>query len=239
MNEQQRQELLNIAKPALFNTPMVRAILRGRKSATRRVVKYYGDTPISNGRKFYFGLTNNLNGSSRRLWAGFYKESDIFYDCDGNRQIDARYYASPCKPGDVLYVRETWAKNNIKPHDPEYLYRADYDLTLEPYSNWQWKPAIHMPKEAARIFLRVTAVRVERLWDINEKEAIAEGVGDPYEYQESKWYDERPELLDNCKIAAFAGLWDSTIKKRDLDLYGWEANPWVWVIEFERVHEEE
>ena len=71
------------------------------------------------------------------------------------------------------------------------------------------------------------------------KEAIAEGVGDPYEYQESKWYDERPELLDNCKIAAFAGLWDSTIKKRDLALYGWEANPWVWVIEFERVHEEE
>ena len=90
-----------------------------------------------------------------------------------------------------------------------FVYRADYP---EP-QRLVWRPSIHMPKEAARIWLRVTDMRVERLQDIDDDSVVAEGlnIGDPF--------DE---------------LWDSTIKPTDRERYGWSANPWVWVIEFER-----
>ena len=228
MNELPREELLNIAKPILFNTPMVRAILRGRKSATRRVIKpqpYYERTPD----RLYSGKVGNT-------------------DCEVWSWPSLTVPKPRYKPNDILYVRETWAvtgtdvdifwfENSGQLWDGMYVYKEELGDISD--IGGRWHPSIYMPKEAARIFLKVTDVRTERLRDINEKEAIAEGVGDPYEYKDAKWYDERPELLDSCKIAAFAGLWDSTTKKKDLDLYGWDANPWVWIIEFERVYEEE
>ena len=104
----------------------------------------------------------------------------------------------------------------------EYIYKATDNLTS---GLQKWHPSIHMPKEAARIFLRVTDVRVERLKDIGDctKEGIAPGTHATAHMND---YDERCD---------FAALWNSTIPKKDLDKYGWEANPWVWVIEFERV----
>ena len=106
-------------------------------------------------------------------------------------------------------------------------YKADYhretigDVVPEP----KWRPSIHMPKEAARIWLKVTDVRVERLQEINDKEAKKEG--GPLE-KEITYIGEGFQTND------FAELWDYTIKKSDFDRYGWDANPWVWVIDFER-----
>lgn len=111
-------------------------------------------------------------------------------------------------------------------------YKSDYHADM--WNTAKWRPSIHMPKGAARIFLRVTGVRVERLQDVTEEQAKCEGVGDPYGYQSAEWYDQK-ELTTNYHINSFAGLWDSTVKKSDLAKYGWNANPWVWVIEFERV----
>ena len=83
-------------------------------------------------------------------------------------------------------------------------------------SEVKWKPSIHMPKAAARILLKVTDVRVEKLWEMTQEDCINEGCGELSEEQ-------------------FGQIWNSTIKKKDLDIYGWKSNPWVWVIEFERV----
>jgi hypothetical protein len=163
-------------KPILFNTEMVRAILDGRKTCTRRVIK---------------------------------------------PQPTARYGAQCIKPpyqsGDILYVRETWKRALNGYYYYEDWQRDDIaDIT-------KWKPSIHMPKEAARIWLKVTNVRVERLQDITSEQIYREGVEVEY-----------PHVLNGEeKRYAFSTLWDSTIKKADLDRYGLDANPWVWVIEFE------
>ena len=166
-------------KPILFNTEMVKAILEGRKTQTRRAIK-------------------NIK---------------VFYS-DG---IPAN--KPPYKTGDVLYVRETWATILN-----EYVYKYGYDdeagsiqdgyKLIEP----KWKPSIHMPREAARLFLKVKDVRVERLRDMNDSDLASEGFGD--------W-------------VRFISLWNSTIKSTDCDKYDWNANPWVWVIEFERCEKPE
>lgn len=220
-----REELLKIAKPILFNTEMTQATLENRKTATRRVIK---PQPVNGIRKSVFVPSGLEDGHGR--------------------EIKPKY-----KVGDILYVRETW--QCINPYsDKEYVYKASCD---EDYASdiGKWLPSIHMPKEAARIFLRVTDVRVERLQDITEEQAEREGIrgyskdGKLYKYAVSlDWWDEYHRKYTS-KISggtawqdmpknpwvAFMYLWDSTIEKQNLDKYGWEANPWVWVIEFERV----
>lgn len=130
---------------------------------------------------------------------------------------------APYQPGDTLYVRETWKK---APNG--YYYYEDWqkddiaDVT-------KWHPSIRMPKGAARIWLRVTDVRVERLQDIDGKGCVKEGIEEePLKY-----------VGDEFVKGMFHDLWDSTIKKSDLDRYSWDANPWVWVIEFERCEKPE
>ena len=183
---------MNDAKPILFNTDMVRAILDGRKTMTRRVVNH----------KHLRGLEN--------LTA---------------KKIE-RACKAPYKCGDVLYVRETWYKDAGR-----YMYRADYSDTEKFYVDgkeikMRWCPSLHMPKDAARIFLRVTGVRVEQLNDIDEADAIAEGIYDGWRYHGK----------GSCALTArqaFMWLWHFIT----LDAPGWQswsANPWVWVIEFER-----
>lgn len=200
-------------KPILFNTEMVRAILEGRKAVTRRGVK---PQPPATSVVRKRGCAWDWS-----FWA----------DCDIGHMIKLPYH-----PGDILWVRETWNGDWCD----HYIYKADgggakaAGYAAEP----KWRPSIHMPREAARIFLRVTDVRVERLQDISREQAIDEGVNDPYDYQPPAWYDKHG-LTNNYEIDAFAGLWDSTIKLADLTLYGWEANPWVWVIEFERISKDE
>lgn len=206
--------------PILFNTEMVRAILDGRKDATRRIVKGFIPDDAVWG---YTAFTPKGYISCRGTFADGYGE---------------KFFKLPCEPGDILYVRETWKK---APNG--YFYYEDWqkddiaDVT-------KWKPSIHMPKEAARIWLKVTDVRVERLQDITEEQACMEGT-DPWDeacYENNGWH---PTLSDPDSggdpnmIDGFHKLWNSTIKKSDLDRYGWNANPWVWVIEFERCEKPE
>lgn len=197
-------------KPILFNTEMVRAILDGRKTVTRRCVK------PPRGIEDVFGHMNECK--------------------------------QPCQPGDILYVRETWqyahdmdGNDQIIEGTGRYLYCAENPM---PFNDWidpdtgehkehmPWKPSIHMPKEAARIWLKVTGVRVERLQCITEEQAIKEGF-EPgsCQYEGAVWGQE--DVDEWTAKTVFIELWDSIIPRKDLDKYGWDANPWVWVIEFE------
>lgn len=189
-------------KPILFNTEMVRAILDGRKGATRRIVKGFIPDDAVWG---YTAFTPKGYISCRGTFADGYGE---------------KIFKLPCETGDILYVRETWKK---APNG--YYYYEDWqkddiaDVT-------KWKPSIHMPKEAARIWLKVMNVRVERLQEISAESALAEGA--------DKYIHTNGGLDENMTITSFIGIWNSTIKKSDLDRYGWDANPYVWVISFER-----
>lgn len=201
-------------KPMLFNTDMVRAILDGRKTVTRRVVKPQPKSHIAYA----------CMGSGCGKWGYPGKDAWEYWDDESFRLPDGisqdelkRRWTPPCNTGDILYVRETWHKDVGR-----YMFKANYSDTEKFFRDGKevqikWRPSIHMPKEAARLFLRVTDVCVERLQDIDDAGVVSEGmnIGDPF--------DE---------------LWDSTIKPADLPLYGWDANPWVWVIEFERVRKE-
>lgn len=195
-------------KPILFNTEMVRAIMDGRKTCTRRIIKGFIPNDAVWG---YTAFTPKGCISCRGTFADGYGE---------------KFFKLSYQSGDILYVRETWCKGLER-----YIYRADYSDTEKFYQdgkeiNMKWHPSLHMPKEAARIFLRVTNVRVERLQEISAESALTEGA-DKYVHLNGK-FDE------NAILTSFIGIWDSTIKKSDLDYYGWSANPWVWVIEFER-----
>lgn len=208
-----------MVKPILFNTEMVRAILEGRKSCTRRIEKgFIPDDEVWG----YTAFTPKGYISCRGTFADGYGE---------------KFFKLPCEPGDILYVRETWCDDRQFTHDStpgRYFYKASEN------GDFKWKPSIHMPKEAARIWLKVTNVRVERLQDITPKDAKNEGVGNLF--YEDIGYSEKDygtEVDPEYGIAKeqFAWLWDSTIKKSDLAQYGWDANPYVWVIEFEKCEE--
>lgn len=179
-------------KPILFNTEMVRAILEGRKTETRRVVK------------FPEGMTGRLPRNAN---------DHLFYPCG------IKY--PPYKKGEILYVRETWAEWSAG-----YVYKADGDASEYPLSFVdKWRPSIHMPKEAARIFLRVTDVRAERLRDITEADAVKEGL-----YK--GWRLSGRGSLALSARQAFMWLWE-TITRDGPAYKTWACNPWVWVIEFE------
>ena len=216
-------------KPILFNTDMVRAILDGRKSCTRRAVKYkYSNTEMKiKSDKYGSGLIEIQKDVEGETYGK---------NPDGSTWHKLLPYIEkipPYKKGDILYVRETWYKGLER-----YIYRADYSDTEKFYCNgkeieMKWHPSIHMPKEAARIWLKVTNVRVERLQEITGLSVQKEGIEvDPKEYASK--FDFITELF-----FLFQRLWDSTIKKSDVDRYGWDANPWVWVIEFERCEKPE
>lgn len=204
--------------PILFNTDMVQAILEGRKTVTRRCVK----------------LTRK---DSIGFYVLFMEKDDAFV---GVTEVDENdnesYQTPPYQKGDTLYVRETWCNVSREGAEPEYYYYADTRL-CEDYESaeWKWRPSIHMPKEAARIWLEVTDVRVERLQDMTDKQAEAEGI----HWDECPaGYTWKPRTdIHNCytnPVAAMAALWNRTLTKDQKDRFGWADNPWVWVIEFER-----
>lgn len=131
-----------------------------------------------------------------------------------------------------MYVRETWCNANKGGVEPDYYYYADTSI-CEDYdrTEWKWKPSIHMPKEAARIWLKVTDVRVERLQDQDSEDIFAEGIH--FDYCPDGYTWKQNTDMHNCYIdekGAMEALWNSTIKKDDFESYGWDANPWVWVI---------
>lgn len=193
-------------KPILFNTDMVRAILDGRKSCTRRICKDANEYTVPD-MEFY--------NADKRTYA-----VHNFVDKEHTEQLSTAERTCPICTGDILYVRETW-----KEAPKGYYYYEDWqrndiaDIT-------KWKPSIHMPKEATRIWLKVMNVRVERLQEISAESALAEGA--------DKYIHTNGGLDENMTITSFIGIWNSTIKKSDLDRYGWDANPYVWVISFER-----
>ena len=220
-------------KPILFNTDMVRAILEGRKTVTRRVVKPQPKSHIA-----YACMGDGLGKwgyPGKDAWK--YWDDESFRLPDGISQDELkRLWTPPCNTGDILYVRETWAFDTGDDGDEIgtgcFAYKAD-DLH---HPDCKWRPSIHMPKEAARLFLRVKSVLVERLQDITEEQARAEGAipfcisvdSEDTPDSERTWHEVGPAIPD------FIRIWDSTIRPDDLFLYGWDANPWVWVIEFER-----
>lgn len=212
--------------PILFNTEMVRAILDGRKTCTRRIAKGFIPDDALWG---YTAFTPKGYISCRGLYADGYGE---------------KFYKLPYQPGDILYVRETWCEygdlndaDQIIDGTEKYYYRADgenptpYNYFLVQKNGYDehrdfptWHPSIHMPKEAARIWLRVTDVRVERLQEINIDGIRNEGLSSVAVHAGDM----------EIALKEWETLWNSTIKKSDLDRYGWKANPWVWVIKFER-----
>lgn len=227
-----REELLKNAKPILFSTPMVQAILDGRKTVTRRVVK---PQP-----KLHSPLELKCDGFEQREHEiGTNKWNEVQHNYLGEKFYSYGRTA-PYKTGDILYVRETWqAVGTIYKFPAYYIYKASPEACPKtcPYSDGEkwidlgqtWKPSIHMPKEAARIFLKVIDVRVERLQFITVDGIEHEGICLTYPLI---------KLIDSEHLKKFIEIWNSTIKKQDIDKYGWEANPWVWVIEFERVERE-
>jgi hypothetical protein len=253
-------------KPILFSTEMVKAILDGRKSMTRRIIK---PQPVSEATHFARIIETVDFGVEARF--GSNSSPAV---CDRKLPYDI---------GDVLWVRETWADlrgmgfgNDPVTDKPwNFAYAADCPKGSESDRaridyGVKWRPSIHMPREAARIFLRVTDVRAERLQEITEEDAQLEGisrlfdylpkqefedwarrVGEPTPQSEqpftnylwhglfgqyglgNKQSDAWPYQYSSYEsaIGSFSSLWESINTERG---FGWDMNPWVWAISFER-----
>lgn len=235
-------------KPILFNTEMVRAILDGRKTCARRVIKPQPQSRLcytyAGSHKGCIGKWTYPNRRAHEFWGEEYKLPENIKDEELSKQWNPPYHTD-----DVLYIRETWTEECGK-----YYYRADYDSDyLDPCETLSgdypascrnhlgcdgcmatstrihWHPSIHMPKEAARIWLKVTNVRVERLQKITADGIRNEGLSSAAVH------------CGDMEIALkeWENLWNNTIKKSNLDRYGWDASPWVWVVEFERCEKPE
>lgn len=236
-------------KPILFNTEMVRAILDGRKTCTRRLVK---PQPKSKLCYTFAGSDSDTwgypNRTAHEIWGEEFKLPNDITEEELSKQ-----WNPPYQTDDILYVRETWqcwrahryeatadirfraggddVRLQFANGNTDSINRLDYDTFVHKWfsHNGEWKPSLFMPKKAARIWLKVTDVRVERLRDITPEQIGREGVEVEY-----------PHVLNGEeKRYAFSTLWNSTIKKSNLNRYGWDANPWVWVIEFERCEKPE
>jgi hypothetical protein len=194
-------------KPILFSTPMVKALLEGRKSMTRRIFK-----------------------NVIKKYAGYRNQVAELLDDSREPLSEKEFYEvySPYFKDDILWVREAWCKQFDGAGD-EIEYRADWankdtkimnELNSYGFECPRWRPSIFIPRKAARIFLKVESVRVERLQGITTADAIKEGM---------------PESMTGASdysIRCFHSLWDTLDAKRG---FGWDKNPWVWVIEFKRI----
>lgn len=199
-------------KPILMSAPMVRAILDGRKTQTRREIKL--KPPYDHPSSWPF-VSKYKDGGW--VWTDFrptVKDLDILKQNGNGRNCPHG------QPGDRLWVRETFLNNALEGYDPVYFYRADGDDKPE---GRQWKPAIFMPRQASRITLEITQVGVERLQEISDSDAFAEGVGSTIERNVSTHFPGK-------FIELYRELWESINGKGS-----WQANPWVWVIHFKRV----
>lgn len=217
---------MNKHRPILFSTAMVQAILEGRKTQTRRTVK---PQPDSKATLFSY----QPDQWPKKPWIAKFKFKEIegapYYEVTND------YKCPYGEPGDILYVRETWKPENMKSHD-EYLvgvrYKADDSWKQIPifgpvYNAFHagkgksWQPSLFMPKEAARLFLRITDIRVERLQDISEEDCLKEGI----------------ESVKVSEAAYHSGTYGEWFRELWQSINGpesWEANPWVWVVSFER-----
>ena len=193
-------------KPIIFSTPMVQAILDGKKTQTRRVIKV-DDAPEN--WKISIAGTSIVRTEPYDVKLPRYEAGDILWVRETFCEVPYEHNHVPIKGGHITI--------------PKYAYKADSERDYAGI----WKPSIHMPREAARIFLRVKTVRVERLQDITEEDAKAEGCIDGKSKDVLKF--------DLTARDVFAKLWNSINAKRG---YRWETNPWVWVYEFEKINKE-
>lgn len=224
-----------IERPILFSAPMVRAILAGQKTQTRRVVKPEGADHLV------------------RLIGADDKPTGDWGWCPNPAVITKHMRCPYGMPGDRLWVRETFAhlyRDNTQPEerrDDDVAYKADHQ-GLDEYAYGTWKPSIHMPKWASRLLLEVTEVRVERLQAISAADAMAEGaeplLPDPvcsqvcpedYVAGFRKLWDSinaanRPQLPANVDSKRYARV--KAWLDKNPDTTGWAANPWVWVVSF-------
>ena len=221
-------------KPILFNTEMVRAILDGRKTETRRIP----------------------SKKIRDKWFDYDEWVMAVATPESTSMTEKEFYEQylPYHTDDTLYVRETWSDLKYAGGiHKRYVYKASdtYPFGEKYICKFRWKPSIHMPKEAARIFLRVTNVRVERLQEITEEQVYEEG----FQFKppclsmvsaDGHYCDLDGPCTSSIKYCDMSmgelfgkELWNSTIKKSDIETYGWGANPWVYVIAFERITKDE
>lgn len=269
-------------KPILFNTEMVRAILDGRKTVTRRIADISTEIPCGCSTDDHEFVPDNFNHPEEKPTGfvcrrcGFGVAPPYCRVPCGESLFRPRYW-----PGDILYVRETWCDPTPDQSGYPVLYKADMpmhwdaedvefgeEVTLKA-EDYKWRPSIHMPKEAARIFLRVTGVRVERLQNIDGEQAFLEGataevpgILESFEKNDmsifpknfSNWPDEKKadwyrstataSYIAQCELSerlikSFKQIWNSTIKPAEIPFCGWAANPYVWVYKFERISKEE
>lgn len=209
-------------KPIIFNTEMVKAILDGRKTSFRLPIKLKDNSLICTG--YIFSSTDR-------------KRNDC-YSFGKNKEHDLEYIKPKYKVHDILYVKET-SSDKIKTNG-DITYKADWkygDGRVEIYDTpIKWKPSVHMPKKYARIFLKVTNARVERLQDISNDDIYSESIKRYSQKDLKKAFDNNElQKLAKCLKLAFINLWNSTAK----DGYKWEDNPDVFVCEFERVKKNE
>lgn len=207
-------------RPVLFSAPMVRAILEGRKTVTRRIVK-----PVRGYEDCDTCRPDKAAASHSVWWHGRFENVGVMQDCPYG------------KPGDRLWVRETFNRTNPGGEAGVYYYRADGKFPKciggGKFTGVEsWKPSIHMPRVASRILLEVVAVRVEQLQDISEEQSVAEGC---QALDGCKWhtFEEAAAgvpMHDHTALDAFEVLWERINGEES-----WASNPWVWVVEFKQV----
>lgn len=228
---------MNKERPILFSTDMVNAILGGHKTQTRRVIKPQPTEHWMKNVYYHQPSGEQYENGEQLFWLS-----------------DGEYGEVKCpygRPGDKLWVRETWAKYcyadefGVTHYDQDMIfYKADGtpDLTIvdadgfeEQDQNIKWKPSIHMPKDASRIKLLVKNIKVERLQDISKQDAVAEGIEEvptPVDGLRS-WKNYLGPTSYTNPVTSFQSLWDSINGKKET--FSWEGNPWVWVVGFENI----
>ncbi len=266
--------------PILFNTDMVRAILDGRKTVTRRVIKPQPPNDVQ------CPLGYCVDGDKKDIGKFAFGSHE-----SGGKMV---FCKPPCEVADILYVRESVFQGaghyldisgetvSVLTHDFEYyadgLHEKDHWKDKYERTWMHRRPSIHMPKEAARIFLKVKDIRVEQLQDITEEQAKAEGICRLYDNMSKEEYEiwakkiGKLEAQEECSfmnylwhgnfgscgcgnklsdaweyqysgydnaVGSFSSLWNTTVDLKDWEKYGWDANPYVWVIEFERCEKPE
>ncbi|MCL2174436.1 MAG: hypothetical protein FWB73_00175 [Treponema sp.] len=209
-------------KPIIFSPKMVAAIINGSKTMTRRVIRPQPDKDDPcirfvtwEGFPTYFG-----------------NHAKVIIQTEEGEDKEVK----PYEVGDILWVRETWCNINKPGIKPEYHYFADnFICDFEDYDpkEWKWKPSIHMRQEAARLFLKVEKIRIERLQKISPEDCVAEGAVKKPHYMK---YGGEKCLVDHKRyIEEFEILWDSINGERKNGIYSWKENPFVWVYEF-KIH---
>lgn len=221
-------------KPILFNTQMVQALLDGKKNSTRRIIKRTPSNDCASG----YGFWKEFNSSDGKTYIKDYTHSPLWWTLEEYIRKFSRYHV-----GDILYVREKFFEGDIFDSNEDIaergvvLYAAD-DLRDDLDSTeMKWKPSIHMPKRLARIRLKVTDVRIERIQDMQHTDFLSEGIreytkdNNTFKYAAKNQYSWK-DMPKNPK-EPFISLWNNILVKEKFKMYNWNANPWVWVICFE------